>query len=533
MTAPALNPAQFASPGAAMNAGASAKGAAPLAGFQALLAALFPEGAPEAAGAPSAPATAMTSAMPAAAVIESAAPAPQGDGVVPTDTTTDRAETEAVEVAVAPDTPLPAMTAPVAQAPANEAAMTAATGETEDTSANMPPEASPLRRDARRHIPAEHRPDRLAHAVTGTADGPEAAGVEATASDGEGEVADTEPPHPRADLPKLPESAARPAQPPAWGTHKIAGAPAAPALENANAQADLAGKVQPIADETAKPESPAPATPPASTASEPTDVAAAAAATVAQPPKAPPAAPPTGGAKGAKVDRSKAGSEATPDAIARPVEAADKPVHAKPAAGAGAPDPVDAVETKAPEPRQAGDAADATLQSEARAAETSAAPASESSRQVRGAPETVANLAAQIVKKLEARTTRFDVELDPHGLGKVDVRIEIHAHGRITAAMTFDNPQAAQDVKARAAELQRALEQAGFDLSGSALSFDVAQDHGRGQGRAWQDQNDNGSAFRGQAFRAALETAGDAAEAANQGALRLRRGVDSGLDLRI
>jgi len=113
------------------------------------------------------------------------------------------------------------------------------------------------------------------------------------------------------------------------------------------------------------------------------------------------------------------------------------------------------------------------------------------------------------------------------------VRVEIHAHGRITAAMTFDNPQAAQDVKARAAELQRALEQAGFDLSGSALTFDVAQDHGRGQGHAWQDQSDNGSAFRGQAFRAALETAGDAAEAANQGALRLRRGVSSGLDLRI
>jgi len=99
--------------------------------------------------------------------------------------------------------------------------------------------------------------------------------------------------------------------------------------------------------------------------------------------------------------------------------------------------------------------------------------------------------------------------------------------------MTFDNPQAAADVKARAAELQRALEQAGFDLSGG-MSFDVAHDRGQQQqNQAWQDQGDAGRAFQGRAFRAALETAGDAADAANQGALRLRRGVNSGLDLRI
>jgi Meckel syndrome type 1 protein len=152
---------------------------------------------------------------------------------------------------------------------------------------------------------------------------------------------------------------------------------------------------------------------------------------------------------------------------------------------------------------------------------------------VRGSPETVASLAAQIVKKLEGQSTRFDLELDPAGLGKVDVRIEIGAHGRLTAAMTCDNPQAAAELRSRATELQRALEQAGFDLSGG-LSFDVAGDRGRQGGQGWQNQADDaGSAFRGQAFRAALETAGDAADSAVQGALRLRRGLAAGLDLRI
>ena len=52
---------------------------------------------------------------------------------------------------------------------------------------------------------------------------------------------------------------------------------------------------------------------------------------------------------------------------------------------------------------------------------------------------------------------------------------------------------------------------------------------------AWQDQADQntGGAFRGQAFRAALDNAGDAADAAVKGALSLRRGVTAGLDMRI
>lgn len=145
----------------------------------------------------------------------------------------------------------------------------------------------------------------------------------------------------------------------------------------------------------------------------------------------------------------------------------------------------------------------------------------------------MANLAAQIVKKLEGKSTRFDLELNPAGLGRVDVRLEIGAQGRITAAMTFDSPQAASELKARASELQQALEQAGFDMSGG-MSFDVAGDRGQQQRQAWQDQNDsNGEAFRGRAFRAALDTAGDAADTAVSGALRLRRGVNAGLDLRI
>jgi Meckel syndrome type 1 protein len=148
---------------------------------------------------------------------------------------------------------------------------------------------------------------------------------------------------------------------------------------------------------------------------------------------------------------------------------------------------------------------------------------------VRGAPETVANLAAQIMKKLDGRSTRFDVELDPLGLGKVDVRVEIGANGRMTASLSFENPQAAAELKSRSGELHKALEQAGFDLSGG-MSFDVAGDHGHAR-QDWGDGQQSG--FRGRAFQQALETANDADLAVASGELRLRRGVTAGVDVRI
>jgi flagellar hook-length control protein FliK len=144
----------------------------------------------------------------------------------------------------------------------------------------------------------------------------------------------------------------------------------------------------------------------------------------------------------------------------------------------------------------------------------------------------VANLAAQIIKKLENRSTRFDLELNPAGLGKVDVRLEIGAAGQMSAAMTFDNPQTAAELKSRANDLQRALEQAGFNLSGG-LSFDVAGDRGQAQ-QGWREaQDQSGHGHRGRAFQDALATADNAVDQAVSGALRLRRGLMSALDMRI
>ncbi len=218
---------------------------------------------------------------------------------------------------------------------------------------------------------------------------------------------------------------------------------------------------------------------------------------------------------------------------------ATRPVTAAAAAGTAAQtgaEPTAGLEADAAPPSQAkaepaargasdalppGPAAPAVLQ--AHAAVAHAAPA-------RATSETIANLTAQIGRKLEGRSTRFDVELTPAGLGHVSVSVEIAASGKLTAAMTFDTPQAAAELRARSHELQRALEQAGFYLSGG-LSFDVAGQGGR-QAQQQQQQND-GAAWRGRAFQAVLGTAGEAAEAAAAAALQYARRPEAGVDIRI
>lgn len=148
--------------------------------------------------------------------------------------------------------------------------------------------------------------------------------------------------------------------------------------------------------------------------------------------------------------------------------------------------------------------------------------------QVRALPQTIATLAAQIVKKLDGRSSHFDVALDPVGLGHVDVRLVIGASGKISAALAFDTPQAAAELRGRAGELHAALEKAGFDLSGG-LTFDVAGDRGQGQGSAAQDGRPTPD-FRGQAFQSALDTVSAVAAG---GGLAFTRSPAAGVDIRI
>jgi flagellar hook-length control protein FliK len=143
---------------------------------------------------------------------------------------------------------------------------------------------------------------------------------------------------------------------------------------------------------------------------------------------------------------------------------------------------------------------------------------------------TVADLAAQVSRRLEGRSTHFDIQLTPEGLGRVDVRVDIDAQGKLTAAMAFDNPHAANEMRGRSGELMRALEQAGFDLSGG-LSFNSPQDQ-RGGGQ-FADQAPEREAWQGRAFQNAMGVADEADTAVVAARLYQQRQSPTGVDLRI
>ena len=93
---------------------------------------------------------------------------------------------------------------------------------------------------------------------------------------------------------------------------------------------------------------------------------------------------------------------------------------------------------------------------------------------------TTAEMAAHIIMKLGQRTSRFDMVLTPENLGMVDVTLEVDNNGQLRARMVFDNPAAAQDLRARAEELRRQLAEAGFQLSDNALEFTDRDSQSRG-----------------------------------------------------
>lgn len=98
-----------------------------------------------------------------------------------------------------------------------------------------------------------------------------------------------------------------------------------------------------------------------------------------------------------------------------------------------------------------------------------------------GAITATAQIAAQIIRRLDGRSTRFEMALTPEHLGRVDVSLDIDSNGRLAARLAFDNPAAALDMKGRVDELRRQLEEAGFHLDGDAFEF-AERDRSSGEG---------------------------------------------------
>lgn len=118
---------------------------------------------------------------------------------------------------------------------------------------------------------------------------------------------------------------------------------------------------------------------------------------------------------------------------------------------------------------------------------------------------TTAELAAAMITRLGHRTTRFDMVLTPETLGNVEVSIEVGNDGQMSARLAFENPQAANELRARADELRRQLADAGFDVSEKSLEFtDRESDPRGGFNQFMSDSRSGRRAFVGAARLAEL-----------------------------
>ena len=146
----------------------------------------------------------------------------------------------------------------------------------------------------------------------------------------------------------------------------------------------------------------------------------------------------------------------------------------------------------------------------------------------RATVETTAHLAAQIARKLEGRSTRFDMVLTPEDLGRVDVSLEIGADGRLAARQAFDNPAAAAELRGRADELRRQLQDAGFQLASDSLDF-TQRDTSSGGGFDRQQQQHQSLFARG----ARLTAQADLSIAPPQGAWTNHSQTRDRVDVRV
>ena len=148
----------------------------------------------------------------------------------------------------------------------------------------------------------------------------------------------------------------------------------------------------------------------------------------------------------------------------------------------------------------------------------------------RASIDATAQIAAQIIRKLDGKSTRFEMALTPDDLGRVDVKLEIDAEGRLAARMAFDNPAAAADLRGRADELRRQLQDAGFHVPDDAFEFAERDSGSSAFDRGSSDQNN--SERQNRAFTAAsrLNAEIDVAQPPRWMSLSLR---PSGVDLKV
>jgi flagellar hook-length control protein FliK len=114
-------------------------------------------------------------------------------------------------------------------------------------------------------------------------------------------------------------------------------------------------------------------------------------------------------------------------------------------------------------------------------------------------------LAFTIAAKSADGARHFDIRLDPAELGRVDVRLTVDDAGKAQATLSVEKPQTLELLQKDQPQLERALRDAGLDLSQNGLNFSL-------RGQQQQSANSGGNApGRSRALAARVIAAVDSA----------------------
>lgn len=120
---------------------------------------------------------------------------------------------------------------------------------------------------------------------------------------------------------------------------------------------------------------------------------------------------------------------------------------------------------------------------------TETARAAQTSPALQNAPATTIQVYQRMVERFDGRAQRYEVRLDPAELGRVDVRIEVGADKKVHAVLAAHDSAALSDLMRGQRSLERALNDAGFDLAEGGIRFELSSDQGRNPAN---DSNGNG-----------------------------------------
>jgi flagellar hook-length control protein FliK len=135
-------------------------------------------------------------------------------------------------------------------------------------------------------------------------------------------------------------------------------------------------------------------------------------------------------------------------------------------------------------------------------------------------------LAVNIATKSEGGARHFDIRLDPADLGRVDVRLTVDDAGKAQATLSVEKPQTLELLQKDQGHLERALKDAGLDLSQNGLSFSL-------KGQQQQAGNGGGGASSPRGRALAVQAIAAADTAATNLSLSGVGASDTRLDIRV